>query len=60
MNADFAEQWRERLSAPLPGAAARAAHAPQLSYGRHNGPPPADARRAAEETGVSFELFTYH
>jgi len=37
----------ERLTHPLPPEAARARFAPALSYGRHFGPPAADAREAA-------------
>jgi 8-oxo-dGTP pyrophosphatase MutT (NUDIX family) len=36
-----------RLARPLPGRRAQAKFAPELSYGRHAGPPPHDARPAA-------------
>jgi 8-oxo-dGTP pyrophosphatase MutT (NUDIX family) len=35
------------LRQPLPGSAAQRLFAPELSYGRHFAPPPADARQAA-------------
>lgn len=38
---------RQRLHAPLPGAAAHRALAVELGYGRHHGPPSWDARPAA-------------
>lgn len=37
----------ERLSRPLPGRAAQARFEPELSFSRHFGPPPPDARPAA-------------
>src|SRR4051794_3557641 len=43
----FEERLAERLQRPLPGAAAQSRFAPELSFGRHFSPPPADARQAA-------------
>jgi 8-oxo-dGTP pyrophosphatase MutT (NUDIX family) len=43
---DLARQLAARLRRPLPGRAAQARFEPELSYGRHFGPPPADARQA--------------
>ena len=43
----FDERLAERLQRPLPGTAAQSRFAPELSFGRHFAPPPADARRAA-------------
>lgn len=47
MNADLPRQLAERLKLPLPGRAAHARFAPELSYGRQAGPAPESARRAA-------------
>ena len=44
---DLADQLKQRLAQPLPGAAAMRTWAPQLAYGRHFVPPPADARQSA-------------
>lgn len=44
---DLPEQLAARLKEPLPGPRAHAQYAPDLSYGRQAGPPPASARRAA-------------
>jgi 8-oxo-dGTP pyrophosphatase MutT (NUDIX family) len=41
------EQLALRLRQPLPGPETRVRFAPELSYGRHFGPAPEDARRAA-------------
>jgi 8-oxo-dGTP pyrophosphatase MutT (NUDIX family) len=43
----LAETLAVALCGPLPGAAAQARFAPELSFGRHFGPVPASARRAA-------------
>ncbi len=41
-------QWlRARLAQPLPGPVAQCQFEPELSFGRHYGPPPSHARRAA-------------
>ena len=47
MNIDLPAQLTQRLQKPLPGARAFSTLAPELSYGRHAGPAPHDARRAA-------------
>lgn len=44
---DFAEQIKLQLARPLPGEQAMRAWAPQLAYGRHFVPPPANARQSA-------------
>ena len=44
---DLNLQLRRRLQQRLPGRMAQRQFAHELSYGRHFGPPPADARRAA-------------
>jgi 8-oxo-dGTP pyrophosphatase MutT (NUDIX family) len=41
------DKLAEQLALPLPGASARASMAPELSYGRHDGPPPWNVRLAA-------------
>lgn len=41
------ERLSARLAQPLPGRPAQARFATELSYGRHSGPPPWDARPAA-------------
>jgi 8-oxo-dGTP pyrophosphatase MutT (NUDIX family) len=41
------DRLSQRMAARLPGPAARASMAPQLSYGRHEGPAAGDARQAA-------------
>jgi 8-oxo-dGTP pyrophosphatase MutT (NUDIX family) len=43
---DLAERLAQRLREPLPGRVAQVLFEPELSYGRHFGPPPADARQA--------------
>jgi 8-oxo-dGTP pyrophosphatase MutT (NUDIX family) len=45
--AELAASLQQRLAQPLPGAAAMRAWSPQLAYGRHFVPPPADARQSA-------------
>ncbi len=48
MDSDLPSRLIERLrKAPLPGRAAQVRFEPQLSYGRHFGPPASDARLAA-------------
>ena len=47
MPALIIQQLRRRLQQPLPGRMAQRQFAHELSYGRHFGPAPADARRAA-------------
>ena len=44
---DLRERMFQRLKRPLPGARAQTLFAPELSYGRHQLPPPQDARQAA-------------
>ncbi|MCE9606271.1 MAG: CoA pyrophosphatase [Planctomycetia bacterium] len=46
-SSDYLERLRSRLERPLPGRSAQALFEPELAYGRHFGPPPHDARRAA-------------
>jgi 8-oxo-dGTP pyrophosphatase MutT (NUDIX family) len=46
-DADFPQQLAARLQQPLPGEAAQRRFEPELSYGRHRGPPAADAMSAA-------------
>jgi 8-oxo-dGTP pyrophosphatase MutT (NUDIX family) len=43
----FAARVRRRLTEPPPGRFAQRTFEPELGYGRHFGPPPHDARRAA-------------
>ncbi len=43
----FADELSTRLARPLPGRRAQARFAPELSYGRHAGPPLSTARPAA-------------
>lgn len=45
--ASFASELGHRLSQPLPGWRAQRTFAPELSYGRHAGPPPARHRSAS-------------
>lgn len=47
MNAELPAELAARLARPLPGWAAQARYQPELSFGRHQGPPPAHARPAA-------------
>ncbi|MCA9263076.1 MAG: CoA pyrophosphatase [Planctomycetales bacterium] len=47
MSERLPELMRQRLAAPLPGRPAQARYAPQLSFGRHFGPPFTGARDAA-------------
>ncbi len=47
MNHAFPSQLEQRLIRPLPGWKAQAAYQPELSFGRHRGPAPADVRPAA-------------
>jgi 8-oxo-dGTP pyrophosphatase MutT (NUDIX family) len=47
MDRDLPSWLAERLKQPPPGRAAQAKFEPELAYGRHFAPPPADARRAA-------------
>ncbi|MEX2121667.1 MAG: CoA pyrophosphatase [Pirellulales bacterium] len=47
MNGDFPERLRARLQSNLPGRAAQRLFEPDLSYGRHFGPPTAHSRAAA-------------
>jgi 8-oxo-dGTP pyrophosphatase MutT (NUDIX family) len=44
---DLIDWLERRLQQPLPGWRAQRIFQPELSYGRHFGPPPANARRAA-------------
>ncbi len=44
---NLAEQLAKRLTLPLPGYSAMARFAPELSFGRHAGPAPGNARRAS-------------
>lgn len=44
---DILLRLQTRLEQPLPGRAAQSIFEPELAYGRHFGPPPHDARRAA-------------
>ncbi|MBC8351823.1 MAG: CoA pyrophosphatase [Planctomycetes bacterium] len=46
-NENLPELLRRRLAQPLPGIAACTSFSPELSYGRHHGPPAHDARQAA-------------
>src|SRR6266404_6053902 len=43
----LADSLAAELRRPLPGPAAQARFAPELSFGRHFGPPPESARQAA-------------
>jgi 8-oxo-dGTP pyrophosphatase MutT (NUDIX family) len=45
--AQLAERLLKQLGRGLPGRSSHRAMAPQLAYGRHNGPIPDDARKAA-------------
>ncbi len=47
MNLQFPARLAELLSRPLPGWRVQAEFQPELSYGRHFGPPPVTARSAA-------------
>jgi 8-oxo-dGTP pyrophosphatase MutT (NUDIX family) len=47
MDADLPSLMAARLQHPLPGWPAQARFQPELSFGRHRGPAPAAARRAA-------------
>jgi len=47
MTDDFLQTLRRRLESPLPGPAGIRALEPELNYGRHYGPAPENARRAA-------------
>ncbi|MEX0818790.1 MAG: CoA pyrophosphatase [Pirellulaceae bacterium] len=47
LEANLPDLLRQRLAQPLPGVAAGADFSPELSYGRHHGPPAHDARQAA-------------
>jgi len=47
MDHELPQQLQSRLKQPLPGRAAYRPLEPELSYGRHAGPPAHDARRAA-------------
>ncbi|MBI3840181.1 MAG: CoA pyrophosphatase [Planctomycetia bacterium] len=47
MNPQLPAQLAARLQQPLPGWAAQARYQPELSFGRHLGPVPADAKPAA-------------
>lgn len=55
MNKNLPADLIKRLQEPLPGARAFNTLAPELSYGRHAGPAPHDARRAA----VMLLLYPY-
>ncbi len=44
---DFEQHLKRQLSAPLPGPMVQRQLAPELAFGRHRGPVPADARQAA-------------
>lgn len=50
--ADLPQRLRERLARPLPGRHAQARFEPDMSHGRHFGPPPAEARQAAVLIGL--------
>ncbi len=52
----FRHRLERRLRGPLPGVASRCEYAPELSYGRHDGPPQWNARRAA----VLVLLYSHH
>lgn len=47
MNVNLPHQLTERLRQPLPGWAAQVHYQPELSFGRHLGPAPSQARKAA-------------
>ncbi len=47
LNADLPDQLADRLRRPLPGQLVQSRFQPELSFGRHFGPAPADARPAA-------------
>lgn len=47
MLSDLPRRLAARLKQPLPGRRARARFQPELSFGRHLGPPPSSARPAA-------------
>ncbi len=47
MNANLPEHLSRRLHQPLPGSPAQKIMEPELSFGRHTGPPRYDARPAA-------------
>lgn len=47
VNAELPDQLAARLRGPLPGWAAQSRYQPELSFGRHFCPAPADARPAA-------------
>jgi 8-oxo-dGTP pyrophosphatase MutT (NUDIX family) len=47
VNAELPAQLTAQLGRPLPGWRAQVPYQPELSFGRHRGPAPASARRAA-------------
>src|SRR5262249_39444965 len=47
LNPDLPQQLAALLREPLPGWRAHVRFQPELSFGRHQGPPPQDARKAA-------------
>ncbi len=47
MDADLPSRLAARLQQPLPGRQAQAAFEPEMSFGRHFGPPAVDAKPAA-------------
>ncbi len=47
VNTSIVDRLTQRLAGPLPGWWVQAAFQPELSFGRHFGPPPATARSAA-------------
>lgn len=47
MNAELPAQLSAQLKQPLPGWSAQVRYQPELSFGRHRGPAPVDARPAA-------------
>jgi 8-oxo-dGTP pyrophosphatase MutT (NUDIX family) len=56
LNDDLPDQLAARLQLPLPGWKAQAAYQPDLSFGRHQGPAPANATPAA----VLILLYPHH
>lgn len=47
LDLELPDRLAARLAAPLPGPVYQSGFAPQLCYGRHQGPPPQDVRHAA-------------
>jgi len=56
VNKQLPDQLAARLREPLPGWAVQSSYQPELSFGRHLGPAPGDARAAA----VLILLYPHH